>query len=126
MEPLVCSGCKQPVQISWNFCPNCGNILHARPLSTSIGRQLVIYAISFFLPPFGLGYAIKYLQQEDKKTKMIGIISIVLTILSLGLLVITLKGVMDYYTKLLNSFDLGNINIDSTNLLISPPPLPLQ
>lgn len=126
MEPSICSVCKQPIQISWNFCPNCGNTLRVRPLSTSIGKQLVIYAVSFFLPPFGLGYAIKYIRQEDTKTKVVGIISIVLTILSVGLVVMTLKGVIYYYTKLLNSFDLGNINIDSTNLILTPPPLPLQ
>src|SRR3990172_6750980 len=78
----ACNVCKQPIQVNWNFCPNCGNTLRIKPLPTSVLKQLLIYAVSFFLPPFGLGYAFKYLRQNDRKTRIIGMVSIILTILS--------------------------------------------
>ena len=107
-ENTSCKICKQPIQISWNFCPNCGNTLRVRPLSTSIGKQLLIYAVSFFLPPFGLGYAFKYLKQDDTKAKIVGVISILLTILSVVGMIIAFKNFMDQYSKILNNLGTGN------------------
>jgi len=104
----MCSVCNQSIQVIWNFCPNCGNTLRAKPLSTSLMRQLVIYAISFFLPPFGLGYAFKYLKQKDNKVRIVGVIAIILTVISLASIVITFKVFMDYYSKLLNSIGTGH------------------
>jgi len=103
----ACTICKQPIEVNWNFCPNCGNVLRIKPLSTSVLRQLVIYAVSFFLPPFGLGYAFKYLRQSDHKSRMIGIVSIIFTVLSIAAIVISFKMFMDYYAKILKSIDTG-------------------
>lgn len=103
-----CSVCKQTIEVSWNFCPNCGNTLRVKPLSTSITRQIGIYALSFFLPPFGLGYAFKYIRQNDRKVRIIGIISIILTILSTAALIISFKMFMDYYSKILNNINTGS------------------
>ena len=107
-DNIVCKVCKQPIQISWNFCPNCGNTLRERPLSTSLGKQLLIYSISLFLPPFGLGYALKYLKQDNSKSKAVGIIAILLTLLSIAGMIIAFKNLMDYYSKILNN--LGTVN----------------
>src|SRR3989344_8303151 len=106
-ESTVCTICKQAIQVNWNFCPNCGNTLRVRPLSTSLGKQLLIYTISFFLPPFGLGYAFKYLKQNDRKTRIIGMVSIILTILSVVAIIITFKMFMDYYAKILKNLGSG-------------------
>src|SRR3990167_3219940 len=103
-----CPVCKQTIEVSWNFCPNCGNTLRVKPLSTSITRQIGIYALSFFLPPFGLTYAFKYVKQNDTKTRIIGIISIIITVLSIALLLLTFKMFMDYYSKILNSINTGS------------------
>ena len=106
-ESTVCTICKQAIQVNWNFCPNCGNTLRIRPLPTSLGKQLLIYAISFFLPPFGLGYAFKYLKQNDRKTRIIGMVSIILTTFSVIAIIITFKMLMDYYAKILRSIGTG-------------------
>lgn len=109
MEPnITCTICKLSIQASWNFCPNCGKILREKPLSTSLFKQLTIYAISFFLPPFGLGMAFQYLKQKETKARMIGIISIFLTVLSIVLVIMTFKSFMDYYSKILNNIGSGN------------------
>lgn len=63
-------------------CPNCGTVIPQPSLSTTIGKQLSIYALSIFLPPLGLWPGIKYLLQKDKKANIIGIVAILLTVLS--------------------------------------------
>ena len=50
----------------------------------TFAKQLGIYAISIFLPPFGLTHGIRYLFQKDPKVKMVGAIAIVLTVLSVS------------------------------------------
>jgi hypothetical protein len=72
-------------------------------LSTTIGKQIVIYLISFFLPPFGLIYAFKYLKADDEKAKRIGQITVILTIISLLLNFWLLKTVFDSVPQLINS-----------------------
>lgn len=81
--PTVCPSCKTEVSILDFFCPVCGKKLKEKPLSTSISKQIFIYLLSTLLPPLGLWPAIKYLRQGDNKSKKIGIIAIVLTIISI-------------------------------------------
>lgn len=48
----------------------------------TIAKQIGIYAISILLPPLGLWPGIKYIFQKDEKTKVVGIIAVILTIVS--------------------------------------------
>lgn len=82
-ETQTCKDCKTISPNTYFFCPNCGKKLKDKPLSTSLGRQIIIYLISFFLPPFGLPQGIKYLRQDSSKEKTIGIVVILLTIISI-------------------------------------------
>jgi hypothetical protein len=49
-----------------------------------------VYLLSFFLPPFGLWPAFKYLFQSDAKSKIVGVVAIILTGVSIA--------VTTYYT----------------------------
>lgn len=80
---LLCPSCHIPVTEEEYFCPNCGKKLKDKPVSTSVAKQILVYLVSFFLPPFGLPWAFKYLKQPDQKSKIIGYITIGLTILSI-------------------------------------------
>lgn len=82
MEQLLCPNCHIQVADSFYFCPNCGKKLKEH-LSTGIGAQLGLYALSLLLPPLGLFPGIKYASQSDTKTRTIGVTAIVLTIVSL-------------------------------------------
>lgn len=64
------------------FCFNCGKNLKPKPPSTFLTQQIIVYLKSFFLPPYGIIFGIRYLRQKDKTSKVVGIISIILTILS--------------------------------------------
>ena len=83
VNPLLCPFCHTAITESAYFCSNCGKPLKAHPDSTSAGRQIIVYLVSFFLAPFGLVFAFKYLKQKDTKSRIIGTVSMTLTVLAI-------------------------------------------
>lgn len=82
-SPQMCPKCGIEVDQQNYFCPNCAAKLREKPLSTDLSAQLKIYVLSLLLPPFGILPAFKYLKQSDSKSKKIGLLSILLTIISI-------------------------------------------
>lgn len=78
----ICPHCNSPVTTTDYFCPNCGKPIRRKPQNLSINRQIIVYLISFLLPPLGLWPAFRYLKDDNPKAHTIGYIAIVLTILS--------------------------------------------
>jgi len=77
----VCPKCKSLIQESYNFCPNCSlNLQELRHVSWY--KQIIVYCVSLFLPPFGLVYTIKYLKSPNSQVKWVGIIAMILTIIA--------------------------------------------
>lgn len=105
MDPtqITCPKCGAINFVSSNFCQACGKQLREVPLSTSVAKQLGIYLLSFFLPPLGLMPGIKYLRVHDSKANIVGLIAIILTIVSIILTFWTFSGLINSYTKLLES-----------------------
>ncbi len=79
----ACKYCGQPISSNFFFCPTCGKKLISPPLSTSVGKQVWLYAISFLLPPFGVWPSIKYIKEPNEKAKIIGVIGLILTVISI-------------------------------------------
>lgn len=103
MESLLnCPSCKQNIAVSDYFCSNCGKKLKDKPLSMSIGRQILVYLLSFLLPPLGLWPAVKYLKQDSEKSRMIGFIAIFLTIISIVVTVWFSVGFINAFNRELN------------------------
>jgi len=102
MENTSCNFCQFKTQSSWFFCPNCGKELKEKALVVSVSKQILIYCVSFFLAPLGLGWGIKYVRSKDKRIRSIGIISIALTILAIIFMIIASKSFIDQYVKTLN------------------------
>lgn len=96
-----CLFCGRSIPNDASFCPFCGKMIGSK-LSTSLSKQILIYSISFFLPPFGLSYAWKYLKQPDKKSRNIGLISIALTIISIIISIVLMEQILNSITKNLN------------------------
>ncbi len=93
LDKPLCKYCHFPLSDTYFFCPNCGKKAKEPPLSTQLGKQISLYALSLFVPPFGLWPAIKYLNQGDEKSKRIGLIAFILSIIGIiGTIWIT----MDY------------------------------
>ena len=103
MALIKCPECGHEMSDEALVCPYCGKPNQNRHPSTSSSRQMTVYAISLFLPPFGLWYAWKYLKQKDKKSKRIGSIALVLTIVSTIVTTLMLKEMVDSANKALNS-----------------------
>jgi len=97
-----CPICKFSVQNDWFFCPNCAHELKEKIPNITLGKQLVIYLVSFFLTPLGLGWGLKYIRSKDNKVKMIGAISILLTIISIVMMIAAFKSFAEQYGKMLN------------------------
>lgn len=72
-------------------------------LSVTVAKQIVIYLVSFFLPPFGLVWAFKYIKSDDEKAKKIGWIAVLLTTISLILIFWVSKAFIDNLTQSINN-----------------------
>lgn len=84
MESLisVCFSCGVTVFPTDKFCPNCGIAL-ATEQSFSLSKQVWIYFVSIFLPPFGFIWTVKYIRSPNQKLKKIAVISTILTVVSI-------------------------------------------
>lgn len=50
-----------------------------------MGKQIAVYLVSLLIPPFGFWYVWKYLRQNDRKSKVIGTVSLILTVIAIAL-----------------------------------------
>ncbi len=112
MESAVqkqCLKCRAEVSEAAYFCSNCGQSLKSRPEETSIQKQILVYFVSFFLSPFGLGYAFKYLKQSDKKSKTIGAISLILTVVAIMAVIYIGKAFLEKEYSTINLISNGGL-----------------
>ena len=112
----MCPICATQITPEWFFCPNCGKELREKPFSVSIGKQIGMYLVSFFLAPIGLHWAVRYLRYKDIKAKRLGLFIIVLTGMSVSITLFTFKKVADTYSKTLQNLNKIN-NINDVNKL---------
>jgi len=104
-KEIFCRACHAPVLPSAYFCSQCGKKLKEPPLSTSAAKQILVYFVSFFLTPFGLGYAFKYLKQPGLKARIIGVVAILLTILAIVLMILIVKTFYGFVYGSVNTLD---------------------
>lgn len=77
MEP-ICPVCHVAVRPTDFYCYNCGKNLHEKPLSSA--TEYLYYAGSVFLPPLGLWWGYALYKRGDDRSKRIGLICAVLTV----------------------------------------------
>ncbi|MFA6602241.1 MAG: zinc ribbon domain-containing protein [Candidatus Shapirobacteria bacterium] len=77
----MCPKCHQSIDTTKYFCPNCGLKLHETPLLFTFFNLVVIIIKVVMLPPMGIFWGYKYFKQDDNKTKIIGAVMIVITLL---------------------------------------------
>jgi hypothetical protein len=79
----ICASCGSVVPAFYTFCPNCGKSLKDQNLSTTVLKQISLYAVAIFLPPLGYWPAVKYFRNPDPKTQKLGMYLIIVTTISL-------------------------------------------
>lgn len=73
----------------------------------TVWKQIFIYLVSFFLAPLGLGWGFAYIRSKDLKVRIVGLIAITLTVISVVLLFYSFKSFADQYGKILNNLGGG-------------------
>ncbi len=104
-----CLTCFGAVPIGAYFCPHCGTSLKDKGPSTSLGKQITVYAISLLLPPLGYWYGWKYLKQSDAASKKIGWAAIILTTASIILTTWGSVSILNSVNQQLNGITQWNI-----------------
>lgn len=97
----MCKSCQNPVSPTYFFCPYCGKALKRPPLSTSILKQIFMYLLAVFFPLVTILPGIRYLGQEDNKSKAVGIVVLLLTGVSLLVNVYLIFWIVDYFRLIL-------------------------
>lgn len=97
-----CPKCHVSIRTTDYYCYNCGKNLKSAPASLSVVTQLGLYAKSILIPPFGVLWAIKYLKQNNKKAKLVGMVAIILTLTSFVISVVWLRGLVSRFNDQLN------------------------
>lgn len=77
-----CPACGRAAGPTDNFCPHCGQEFNRQPLPVSFYGQVIAYAVSLLLPPFGLWYVFKYLRRGNSQAKRVAVIAAILTAIS--------------------------------------------
>ena len=104
----ICSSCHSIIPSTAYFCPNCGKPVKNKAPATSLSKQIAVYAVSLFLPPFGLLYAWKYSKETDNKSKKIAAAATVLTVISIIITIWTTEIFINSLNQSLNS--INNLN----------------
>jgi uncharacterized membrane protein YvbJ len=108
MALIKCKECGHEISDEALACPNCGKPQRDKRFSTSLSRQMAVYSISLFLPPFGLWYVWKYFKQKDDKAKKISIVALILTTISIITAVWFTEKLIDSISQTLNSINIYN------------------
>jgi len=110
MEPsLTCPYCQAQVTADAIFCLACGQRLRVSALSTTVGKQALMYTVSVLLPPFGLGWAFKYFRQGSETGKKIAWTIVILTIISLIVNIWIIIALYEQYFQLLDQISNPNL-----------------
>ena len=100
---LSCPVCHTSVRPTDYFCFNCGQNLHPEKLSTSTEAQASLYVKCIFLLPMGIVWGMRYLRQQDQKSKTVGWIAIGITIVVLYIVVAETLKVINTVNSTVNS-----------------------
>ncbi|MFA5742843.1 MAG: hypothetical protein WC921_02540 [Candidatus Paceibacterota bacterium] len=102
---IICPSCKSATLAVAYFCSNCGKQLRDKPPAVTLSRQVIVYFVSLFLPPFGFWYAWKYLKMVDHESRKIGIVAVVLTIISILVTIWLTEGFINLVNQSLESIN---------------------
>lgn len=83
ITPVACPFCHVAVRPTDYFCSNCGKNLHPAPLGTTAFDQAKLYIGSVFFTPMGIFWGMRYLREKSDTSKIVGVIAMLLSIVTL-------------------------------------------
>lgn len=95
----TCKFCKSPTQESFYFCPNCGKKIKEPPFKFSLAKAITIIVAAILIPPFGIIPGVKYFLKDDRRAQFVGLITIAVTIIATGLMIIVTMKIANYYKE---------------------------
>jgi hypothetical protein len=105
MDDIVsCPTCHTTVRPTDYFCFNCGKDLHPKPPSMTLERQIMLYLGSFFLPPMGIIWGLRYVRVGDTKSKTVGYVAMAITVVVILLYAVWITNVMNNVSQQINQF----------------------
>ena len=81
-QSLICPTCGSILAPDDMFCSHCGAQVVKKVATIGLGKQIYIYFVSLFLPPFGLVWTWKFFRTGNAQMKRVGWIALILTIVS--------------------------------------------
>jgi amino acid transporter len=98
----LCPACHQPVEQSDYFCRNCGRNLRKKPLTTSAGHQIMLYLGSIFLFPLGFIWGIRYIREDSRDAKTIGMMCLIISIVVLFIIILLTASIISNINNQVN------------------------
>lgn len=83
---LTCPFCSAQIDPKDYFCPNCGKKIREKPVGLGFWAMVSLFGLSTLAPPLNLPLTIRYLKSPDEKVRTAGWISLVVSIISFGVL----------------------------------------
>ena len=80
---INCPFCSTQIDATAYFCPNCGKKIREKPLGIDAKSQILLYLVSLLLPPLFIGRTIRYMRSTDPKSRLVGMISLFMTIVAI-------------------------------------------
>lgn len=99
----TCPRCHVQVRATDFFCYNCGQDLKPKPPRTDVQTLAILFIKEILLPPLGLVWGLRYLRQKDTKSKLVGILSIVLTVVVIVVAIQLVLDAVNSFNQQLNS-----------------------
>lgn len=100
---FICPTCSTIAIPGSKFCSNCGAPLQVDPVTLSVGKQVWIYFVSFFLPPLGLVWVFKYFRSESGQLQRVALIATILTVVSILLTIWATAGIFQNVQTQINA-----------------------
>ena len=100
---VICKYCSLPISREDFFCPHCGKKLKDKPVSLGILSLSWLFILSTLVPPFGIGLTIRYIRAEDERARIIGWVSLGITVFALVTTVWISIGLMNTINQQMNS-----------------------
>lgn len=80
-EILTCAHCHVAIRQTDYFCFNCGTNLKPTPPSFNVLSMMKLFGGSILIPPMGLVWGFPYIRQPDMKSRVVGGVAMIITVL---------------------------------------------